>query len=148
MDWGVVGPTAGVAITAIAGIVVERIRARAATKKEIAEAVAAAIDKEVASLDERVAKIEQLEDADKVKLLADVAKAVLDVEKMGRELAVLRADHDRRWAEEDARKSRSAARLEKRDREENVALLDRERRYERLATQVEQILEALRDRRR
>ena len=141
MDWSVVGPTAGVAITAIAGIVVERIRARAATKKEIAAAVEQAVDAKMAALEKRVVEIEHLEDADKVKLLADV-------EKMGRELAVLRADHDRRWAEEDARKTRSAARLEKRDREENAALLDRERRYERLNTHVEQLLEALRDRRR
>ena len=63
MDLVVFIPLAAVSVTAIGGIIVERIRARAATKREIAEAVAAAIEAKLAPLHDRVGKIEESEPA-------------------------------------------------------------------------------------
>jgi|JI10StandDraft_1071094.scaffolds.fasta_scaffold22394_8 DNA anti-recombination protein RmuC len=141
MDWATIVPVAGIALTVVGGIVVERIKARGATKKEIADAVDAALGARLTALDKRVAKVETLEDADKAKLIEDVSA-------IGRDLSVLRGDHDRRWTEEQQRRERSAERLERRDKDEREKHVERERRLERLSTQVENILEALRDRRR
>lgn len=63
MDWNTFIPLATITVVTVGGIVVERIKARAATKREIAEAVATAIEAKLAPLHDRVGKIEESEPA-------------------------------------------------------------------------------------
>ena len=147
MDWTVAIPIAAVAVPVLGAIVVERIRARAATKAQIAEAVTEAIKgfvSRVAEVEARATKFETQEPAELAKLRADVHALAAD-------LATVRKAFEDRAREDDARRDRAGQFA--REREKDLAEVMGELRIqlarfeERLAAQTARVEEQHRARR-
>lgn len=147
MDWTVAIPIAAVAVPVLGAIVVERIRARAATKAQIAEAVAEALKgfvSRVADIEARATKFETQEPAELAKLRGDVGAIAAD-------LATVRKAFEDRAREDDARRDRAGQFA--REREKDLAEVMGELRIqlarfeERLAAQTARVEEQHRARR-
>lgn len=147
MDWTVAIPIAAVAVPVLGAIVVERIRARAATKAQIAEAVAEALKgfvSRVADIEARATKFETQEPAELAKLRGDVGAIAAD-------LATVRKAFEDRAREDDERRDRAGQFA--REREKDLAEVMGELRIqlarfeERLAAQTARVEEQHRARR-
>ena len=120
MDWTVAIPIAAVAVPVLGAIVVERIRARAATKAQIAEAVTEAIKgfvSRVAEVEARATKFETQEPAELAKLRADVHALAAD-------LATVRKAVEDRGREDDARRERAGNFAREREKEQATLMHD------------------------
>ena len=120
MDWTVAIPIAAVAVPVLGAIVVGRIRARAATKAQIAEAVTEAIKgfvSRVAEVEARATKFETQEPAELAKLRADVHALAAD-------LATVRKAVEDRGREDDARRERAGNFAREREKEQATLMHD------------------------
>ena len=120
MDWTVAVPIAAVAVPVLGAIIVERIRTRAATKAQIAEAVAEALKgfvSRVAEVEARATKFETQEPAELQKLRADVHALAAD-------LATVRKAVEDRGREDDARRERAGNFAREREKEQATLMHD------------------------
>lgn len=131
---------AAVVVPVLGAILVERIRARAASKRDILDAVEGAVKERLAGLAARVAHVESVEPA-------ELAKLREDVEALGADLHTLRTEAQRRWTDEDKRRERAAERAEKRDERERERMSRIDVELAVLADRVSSLLEKLNARR-
>ena len=120
MDLTVTLPLAGALVAALSAIVVERIRARTATKHQIESAVAEALKgfvSRVAEVEARATKFETQEPAELQKLRADVHALAAD-------LATVRKAFEDRGREDDARRERAGNFAREREKEQATLMHD------------------------
>ena len=147
MDWTVAIPIAAVAVPVLGAIVVERIRARAATKHQIESAVVETFKPHVERISVIEAKAAKLETHEP----AELAKLRGDVQALAADLATVRKAFEDRAREDDARRDRAGQFA--REREKDLAEVMGELRIqlarfeERLAAQTARVEEQHRARR-
>lgn len=114
MEWSILIPIAAVVVPVVGAYAVERVRARAASKRQIEESVAETLkpyaDK-VSAFEKRLHAVETSEPI-------ELAKLRREAEGLSRELAELRRDFDMRAKEDDGRRERAGNFARDRDKEQ------------------------------